>query len=195
MSLQVPTSTPAAPQDEAANLQDQWRQLLALGVVSVLVGVLAFGAAFIDTPASVIAFGVLLLIAGIVQVFHAVQVRNGRSFAVQLLAAALYLIIGLFVLEDPVRAAGVLTLLLAASFFVGGLFRILSSLIMKFPAWPAVLLNGAVDLVLGVLIFLGWPDTSLWVIDLFVGIDLFFNGCSSIRLALAVRPGSPMKTA
>jgi hypothetical protein len=33
-------------------------------------------------------------------------------------------------LEDPVRAAAVLTLLLAAAFFVGGLLRILFSLVV-----------------------------------------------------------------
>jgi uncharacterized membrane protein HdeD (DUF308 family) len=43
-----------------------------------------------------------------------------RGFALHLLAAALYLLTGLFMLEDPVRAAAVLTLLLAASFIVGG---------------------------------------------------------------------------
>jgi uncharacterized membrane protein HdeD (DUF308 family) len=49
------------------------------------------------------------------------------------------------------------------------------------------LLNGAVDLILGFLILNGWPEASLWVIGLFVGIDLVFQGWSSIVLALSVR--------
>jgi uncharacterized membrane protein HdeD (DUF308 family) len=90
-------------------------------------------------------------------------------------------------LEDPVRAATVITLLLAASFFVGGLLRIIFSLVVRFHAWPWVLLTGAVDLILGVLIFSGWPESSLWVIGLFVGIDLLFHGWSWMILALTVR--------
>jgi uncharacterized membrane protein HdeD (DUF308 family) len=115
------------------------------------------------------------------------MVRHWRGFALHLLAAALYLVVGLFMLEDPVRAAVVLTLLLAAAFFVGGLLRIIFSLGVLFPSWPWVLLNGAVDLILGVLILNGWPESSLWALGLLVGIDLLFHGWSSVILALTVR--------
>jgi uncharacterized membrane protein HdeD (DUF308 family) len=158
-----------------------------LGLVSIIVGLLAISFAFIATLAKVVVFGVLLLIAGITEVVHAFMVRNFRGFALHLLAAALYLLVGLFMLEDPVRAAVVLTLLLAASFLVGGLLRIVFSLGVTFPGWPWVLLNGVVDLVLGVLILTGWPESSLWAIGLFVGIDLLFHGWSWVILALTVR--------
>jgi uncharacterized membrane protein HdeD (DUF308 family) len=137
--------------------------------------------------ASVVVFGVLLLIEGITEVIHAVMVRNWRGSALHLLSAALYLIVGLFMLEDPVRAATVLTLLLTASFFVGGLLRIVFSLVVQFPAWPWVLLNGVVDLILGVFLWSRWPETSLWVIGLLVGIELLMHGWSWIILALTVR--------
>src|SRR5215471_13952694 len=186
MSLPL-TASPAGPaHDERASFHDFWWIFFALGLVSVLVGVLAIGSPHIATSKSVVVIGVLLLIAGGAEVAHAVMVRNLRGFAVHLLAAALYLILGLFVLEDPDRAAAVLTLLLAASFLVGGLLRIIFSLIERFPAWPWVLLNGAVDLILGVLIWSGWPGSSLWVIGLFIGIDLLFHGWSWIILALSV---------
>src|SRR5262249_32460237 len=99
----------------------------------------------------------------------------------------LYLLTGLFMLEDPVRAAAVLTLLLAASFIVGGVLRVVFSLVVRFPAWPWVLLNGVVDLVLGFLIWNGWPESSLWVIGRFVGIDLIFHGVGWVMLGLGVR--------
>jgi uncharacterized membrane protein HdeD (DUF308 family) len=129
----------------------------------------------------------LLLIAGVTEVVHAIMVRNLKGFALHLLAAALYLLVGFFLLEDPIRAAAVLTLLLAASFFVGGLLRIITSLATRFHGWPWVLLNGVVDLILAVLIWSGWPGTSLWVIGLFVGIDLLFHGWAWVILALTVR--------
>jgi uncharacterized membrane protein HdeD (DUF308 family) len=166
-----------------------------MGLVTILVGLLAIGAPYVATFKSVVVIGVLLLITGITEVIHAVMVRNLRGFAMHLLAAALYLIVGLFVLEDPDRAAGVLTLLLAAAFFVGGLLRILFSLVEHFPAWPWVLLNGVVNLLLGVLIWRGWPDSSLWVIGLFVGIELILHGWSLVILALTVRNYSPAKSA
>jgi uncharacterized membrane protein HdeD (DUF308 family) len=44
-----------------------------------------------------------------------------------------------------------------------------------------------VDLILGVLILNRWPESSLWVIGLFIGIDLIINGWSWIALALDAR--------
>jgi uncharacterized membrane protein HdeD (DUF308 family) len=49
------------------------------------------------------------------------------------------------------------------------------------------LLHGAVNLLLGFVIFRDWPISGLWVIGLFVGIDMLFNGWSLIMLGLAVK--------
>jgi uncharacterized membrane protein HdeD (DUF308 family) len=178
---------PASPDDERASFRRLSWLFLVLGLVSILIGFLAIGAPHLATTKTVLVIGVLLVIAGVTEVIHAVMVRNLGGFAVHLLAAVLYLIVGIFVLEDPDRAADVLTLLLAASFFVGGLLRIIFSLVEHFPAWPWVLLNGLVDLLLGILIWRGWPESSLWVIGLFVGIELLFHGWSWVILGLMVR--------
>ena len=191
MSVSPALSAAATPYDERMSLRPLWWLFLILGLVSVFLGFVAIGSAFIATLASVLVFGVLLLIAGITEVIHAVMVRNLKGFALHLLAAALYLIAGLFMLEDPVRAAAVITLLLAASFLVGGVLRIIFSLGADFPGWPWVLFNGLVDLALGALIWSGWPESGLWVIGLFVGIDLVLHGWSWMALALAARTYNP----
>src|SRR5262245_36918872 len=120
MSLLLQAPSEAAALDERASLSRHWLLFLALGVVAVVVGFVAIGSTFIATRASVKVFGALLLIAGVAEVIHAVMVRNLKGFALHLLAAALYLLVGLFILEHPLRAAEVLTLLLAAAFIVGG---------------------------------------------------------------------------
>ena len=193
MSLSFPASPAGAPYDERASLRSVWWLFFALGLVSVIVGFLAISSRYIviTTWAAVVFLGALLLIAGITEVVHAVMVRNLRGFALHLLAAALYLIVGLFMLEDPVRAATVLTLLIAAGFFVAGLLRIVFSLAERFPAWGWVALNGVIDLILGGIILSGWPESSLWVIGLLLGIDLLFHGWSWVILALSVRSYNP----
>jgi uncharacterized membrane protein HdeD (DUF308 family) len=187
MNQALAESPVAALYDERASLRRGWWLVLVLGLISVFVGLLAISSAFVATMASVVVFGVLLLVAGITEVVHALMVRSGRGFALHLLSAGLYLIAGLFMLEDPVRAATVLTLLLAASFLAGGVLRIIFSLAIQFAGWPWVLLNGLIDVILGVLILSGWPGSGLWVIGLFVGIDLLFHGWSWVILALAAR--------
>jgi uncharacterized membrane protein HdeD (DUF308 family) len=144
---------------------------------------------------SVLVLGWLLLIQGGVEVAHGVLVRNWRGFALHLVAAVLYLLAGIFIIQEPVRATAVLTLLLAAMFFAGGIVRIIFSIATRFRLWGWVFLTGVIDLVLGWLIFKGWPESSLWVIGLFVGIDLLFNGWSWVMLALAVRTVQPRTAA
>jgi uncharacterized membrane protein HdeD (DUF308 family) len=46
----------------------------------------------------------------------------------------------------------VLTLVLAASFIVAGVLRIIFTLAVRFCGWPWVLVNGLVDLILGIMI-------------------------------------------
>lgn len=195
MSLSLPASPDAPHYDECASLSRSWLLILALGVLSVVVGFVAIGSTFIATLASVKVFGALLLIAGGAEVVHAVMVRNLKGFALHLLAAALYLLVGLFILEHPLRAAEVLTLLLAASFIVGGVLRIVFSFAVRFQSWQWVVLNGVVDLILGILIWNEWPESGLWVIGLFVGIDLLLHGWSWVILALTVRNYRPARAA
>jgi uncharacterized membrane protein HdeD (DUF308 family) len=65
--------------------------------------------------------------------------------------------------------------------------RIIFSLVVRFQAWQGVLVLGLVDLILGVMIWNRWPESSLWVIGLFVGIDLLVHGWSWVILAWTVR--------
>jgi len=187
VSLPLSASPVGAIADELANMRRHWWILFILGLATVIIGMVAISSGFIATLASVLFFGVLLIVAGVTEVIHAVMVRNWRGFALHLLSAALYLLAGLFMIEDPVRAAAVLTLLLSTCFFVGGMLRTIFSLAIRFPSWGWVLLNGVVDLILGILIWREWPESSLWVIGLFVGIDLLFHGWSWMMLALMVR--------
>jgi uncharacterized membrane protein HdeD (DUF308 family) len=187
MSFSLLSSRGGLPIEERASLRSAWWLFLILGIVSIIVGFMAVSSTFIATLASVKVLGILLLIEGGTEVVHALMVRNWRGFAMHLVTATLYLLVGLFMLEDPIRAAAVITLLLTASFFVGGLLRIIFSFAVRFPTWPWVLLTGFVDLILGVLLWRSWPESSLWVIGLFVGIDLLLHGWSWVILALTVR--------
>ena len=44
-----------------------------------------------------------------------------------------------------------------------------------------------ITVVLGILVLAQWPASGLWVIGLFIGIDLIFYGGAWIALALALR--------
>ena len=70
---------------------------------------------------------------------------------------------------------------------IGGLFRIIGSLMYRFPQWGWTLLGGAINLVLGIYIYSMWPAISFVILGLFVGIDLVFTGWIWVALALGVK--------
>ena len=59
---------------------------------------------------------------------------------------------------------------------VGGIFKIVAALSYRFAAWGWSLAGGIIDVILGLMIWQEWPASGLWVIGLFVGINLLFRG-------------------
>jgi uncharacterized membrane protein HdeD (DUF308 family) len=49
------------------------------------------------------------------------------------------------------------------------------------------LLSGLISILLGGMIIAKWPASGLWVIGLFVAIELIVNGWSYVFIALAAR--------
>jgi uncharacterized membrane protein HdeD (DUF308 family) len=187
MALETQPTMTGALLDGLQSLRANWGWFLALGIALIVLGTLAIGAAFIATLAVAVTFGILLLIGGGVQIASAFWARRWSGFFLQLLVGILYVVVGALMVEHPIGAAAGLTLMLAAYFLAAGLLRIVVALTERFHNWGWVLLNGVITLVLGVLIWRQWPESSLWVLGLFVGIDMIFSGWSWVMLALALR--------
>jgi uncharacterized membrane protein HdeD (DUF308 family) len=180
-------------QTELNLLRRSWGLILALGLLLTAVGVAAVtialsSFAFDWTVATILVFGILLAAAGVVQLATALIARTWRGVFLHLLVGVLYVVLGALMIRHPARAAAGITLMIAAGFLVGGLFRIVYSLgTDRFPGWGWVLGNGVVTLIMGVLIWAQWPESAEWVIGLYVGIDLFSAGGAWVVLALALR--------
>jgi uncharacterized membrane protein HdeD (DUF308 family) len=71
-------------------------------------------------------------------------------------------------------------------FLIAGLYQLIASLWAHLPGWGWQALSGIVTATLGVLVAAGWPASGLWMIGLFVGIDLVFFGWAWIMLALGL---------
>ena len=102
-----------------------------------------------------------------------------------------YLISGLLLIRFPIMGALSLTLLMAGFFVVSGVFRSVWSAVKRFEHWGWVFANGIVNLLLGVFVWSQWPVSGLFIIGLFVGIDLLFIGLGIVMLALQAHRLSP----
>ena len=184
--------------EDLQELRRNWGWFLALGIALIILGVCAIGSAFVATLATVMTFGILVLAGGCVEIVSSFWARRWGGFFLHLLAGILYAVIGFLMTTRPLAAAAGLTLMLAALFFVGGIFRIVAALSHRFHGWGWVLFNGIITLILGVMIWQDWPEPAFWVIGMFLGIDLVFDGMSWVMLGLAVRhiptPATPHGT-
>jgi uncharacterized membrane protein HdeD (DUF308 family) len=168
-----------------------WGWFLVLGIALIVLGTFALAWSALTTFASVFLFGWLLLVTGAMEVVSAVWTRRWTGFFLHLLAGVLDGIIGLLIVTHPVTGELALTLLLAAFFMVGGLYRLITALMLQFPNWGWAALGGAITLVLGIVLWRSWPESALWFIGLCVGIELLFRGWAWVMLALAIRTAVP----
>src|ERR1700739_4509880 len=105
--------------------------IVALGVVYLLAGFIALGSVMMATVASVLVVGVMMIIAGVAEVFNAFQIKSWGKFLVWALLGVLYIIAGFITFENPFFAAVLLTLLLGASLVASGIVRLFLAFSMK----------------------------------------------------------------
>lgn len=164
-----------------------WGGFMALGILMTILGGIAIWASVATTMFSVVFAGILLLLAGVVQVVHAFMAREWKGLFLSLLVGVVYFITGLLCLTNPALTAMAFTLLIGAYCLAIGLFRILATLFYRFHYWGWVFFNGLVTTILGILIVTQWPISGLWVIGVFVGVDIVLAGWSLIMLSISAR--------
>jgi uncharacterized membrane protein HdeD (DUF308 family) len=162
--------------------------IIALGVVYVLAGFIALGSVVMATVASVLVVGVMMIIAGVAEVFSAFQIKSWGKFLLWALLGVLYIVAGFVTFENPLLAAVLLTLILGAALLASGVMRIFLAFSMKRETpWVWVLLSGVITLLLGLLILARWPVSSLYILGIFLGIDLIMAGAGWIGLGFGLR--------
>jgi uncharacterized membrane protein HdeD (DUF308 family) len=168
-------------------LRRSWGWFLALGIVLIVLGTIALGSALLMTVASVFFFGWLLIIGGVMEAVHAFWRKRWAGFFLDLLTGILYVVAGWMMVTNPTESAVLLTLLIAMFLVFEGVFRIVAALAARYPHWGWVLFNGLISVLLGILIWRQWPYSGLWVIGLFIGIEMLLNGWSLVMLSLSAR--------
>ncbi len=171
----------------AEELRNKWGWFLAVGVLLIIAGTIALGSAFFMTVFSMVLLGWLMIGGGLFETIHAFSCKRWGGFFVDLFAGILYIVVGFMVVANPGATAVALTLLASLFLIFGGISRVVVSLIVRYQNWVWLLLHGLVNLVLGIAIWRQWPLSGLWVIGLFVGIDMVFNGWSLVMLGFAAK--------
>ncbi|HJV65963.1 MAG TPA: HdeD family acid-resistance protein [Geomonas sp.] len=158
--------------------------LAVLGILYLILGIVGFFMATLMTLASVLFFGVLAIIGGVIQIVASFSSQGRRHVWGGILLGALYIIAGLLIVANPIVSSLILTLFLAGALIALGAVRIVYWMEHRNHSfWMWSIISGVVSMVLGILIIAQWPVTGLWVIGLFVALDLLFHGGTALALA------------
>lgn len=169
-------------------LNRNWPVLMGLGILFIILGFLGLNKVIGVTLVSIIFIGFLFTISGIAQFIDVFKSKEWKIAIGHGVIAMLYLFGGLLIIYDPILASTVITALIAWTMIVIGITR----LIMAFQLHQTdvdskfLFVSSFAAIILGGIILMEWPMSSLWLIGLFISIELLMAGFSYILMAFSV---------
>jgi uncharacterized membrane protein HdeD (DUF308 family) len=182
------TSMATTAPDPVALVKQGSKWGIIWGVLLVILGMAAIAEPFLAAIALATFIAWLLIFVGIVHIVLAFHAHIGTSLGWKVLIGISYIFIGGYLLFRPVVGVATLTLMLAFLFLIEG--------VLDFMLWWKarsadgafwILLDSLITLVLGGMIYVGWPSSSAWAIGTLVGISMIISGATRVMLSLAVR--------
>ncbi len=147
--------------------------LLILGIIGMLLPEFASGMFLLLLAALLILGGIVFFIAG----FYG----GWLNF----LLGIVLLAVGALMFIYPAESLSAMTFLMATWFLLMGIVQTIVAFAIKsdYDGWWAPLTVGILSFILGILVFMGWPANSDWIIGLFIGIELFLDGIMLLVLS------------
>jgi len=181
--------TPALPpQLPLPPLSRGWA--IAGGISMILLGFFALTYDVLATAVVANFIGILLMFGCAFQLLKVFTIPGWKSHLWYALVAIAYGVAGFVFIAHPEYAAVVLTLFLGWAILFGGLFRTILAFRMrhhKGAGW--VLFSALISIILGGMIISQWPATGLYILGLFLGIELIFVGAGWLGLGISLPSG------
>ena len=177
------------PADAVARVGRHWGWVLAFGIITLLIGIVALVWPGRTLVVVAVLFGIQLIVMGIfrfVSAFASDDATGGTRVLLALLGV-LSLIIGLYAVRHVLITLLALALLLSIFWIVSGaveVFTALSHREMQHRGWNAVM--GIVSVLAGIVILV-YPGISLLVLAVVLGIWLIIFGAMQITIAFRIR--------
>jgi uncharacterized membrane protein HdeD (DUF308 family) len=167
-------------------IRKSWIWFLVFGIVLMVLGAACIAKSQTATTFSILALGWVLAISGVVWLVGALQTWTWGGLFVYLLNAIIRCVTGYLLIRHPDAGAEAVTIIIAALFIVGGLFRAAGASVIQFPRWGWTVFAGLVSVALGVYLLATWSAVSTYFIGLAIGVDLVFDGASLAGFAGAI---------
>jgi len=165
------------------------KRLMGFGIVTLILGIIGVYMSVAMTMASILVLGIFIFLVGLFFFIEAFSAPDWKGKLAYILLSLLYIVGGAVIVMNPAASAVWFTLFLAIFFIVIGIFRIIAAFMAKneVSSWGWILFVGIINIVLGVMIYNHWPAAGLWVIGLFISIELIVRGIDAIILSRQVK--------
>jgi len=173
--------------DAAETVKRTGRWTLVAGISQVVLGLFAIMLVGATTLVTVVILGVILAATGLVDVIDFVGTARTRHSWWKLARGVLFAVAGVVAVARPETAAAAVTLLMAALLLASGIFRMAAAYVGRPPRWGWIVAAGTLSVLLGALILLRWPSSSIWLIGMFVGVEMMFHGWTMVMVWLGFR--------
>ena len=179
-------------------LKSHTTALLVFGIFFLVVGSAAFLLPALATLVAESLLGGLMILSGLLYGMLAFQLRGFWSIVWPVIIALLSIAAGVVLLLYPLPGILTLTIFLAAYFIVTGAFKGIHALQHRaINGWVWSLVSAIASILLGGIVWWGFPGTAVWTLGLLFGIDLIIYGWALIGIRAAVKDGglAPAPTA
>ena len=176
-------------QQVADEVRANWGWLMFMGIALTILGFVGLYMVVTLTIVSVWWFGILAIAGGVLTLIDAFRAEGWKAKFWEFLIALAYIVAGLIIVMNPEVGAVWFTMFIAAFLLLSGIFRIIIGFQIKgeVKGWGWTVFGGIASIVLAVMIFSQWPFSGLWVIGLFIAIEMIMQGTSMISIALAAK--------
>jgi uncharacterized membrane protein HdeD (DUF308 family) len=171
---------------ETTGLQKVGSSVKWMGWLSIIFGILAIAMPWVAGQSILLMVGALVMAAGVLRMIWAFKAGSLGKGILVFLIGVLTLLAGIAVIAHPVMSSAILTVMLAVYFFVDGFSELMAAFSLKEgKGW--LIFDAVVTILLGIMIFTGFPLAGTVAIGVFLGIKLLFVGVTMLTVRSAVR--------
>lgn len=164
-----------------SNRTENRRIATVAGIVIAVLGLFAMVFPFFTGLSLSILLGAVLVVGALVHVAHAFSAGSLGNVLWQVLLAGLYGFAGISFMANPVVGLATLTILAIGFFFADGVIELVWGFQNRGePGSVWLLASGAISLLLGVLLWAGFPTSALWAVGVLLGVNLLVTGVSMV---------------
>lgn len=173
-----------------------WRRLLAQGIVIMLMGVALILVSSVRSHVIILsardlswlpASGMVILALGLVECLDACLAKEMRDFLQNLQVGVLDTVMGALIIFSVAEAPARFSLMIANYLIVRGIVRITLIYALQLPSAALSSIGGFMSIIMGFMVWFGWPSTAGWFLSLCLNIEIAIRGWSVIIFALWVK--------